>query len=120
MSGSKETYRAGLLAEFIAAAYLLCKGYRLAGWRKKTPVGEIDFITAKGNSIIFVEVKWRKQSDAALGAVLPKSQGRIVRAAQYLLASRPKWQGRDLRFDVIAISPPFFIRHIDNAWRPQA
>lgn len=120
MSGSLNTYRTGLLAEVMAAAYLLIKGYRLLGWRQKTPVGEIDLIATKGQAIIFVEVKTRKNAEDALYAVHHKNQNRVSRAALYLLARHPEWQNRDLRFDVIAISWPFFIRHIDNAWRPQA
>ncbi len=120
MSGSRDTYRAGLIAEIVAAAYLILKGYSLIGWRAKTPVGEIDFIAAKRNVLIFVEVKLRKASETALYAVSAKNQSRVTRAALYLSARRPDWQGKDMRFDVIALSWPFFIRHIDNAWRPQA
>lgn len=120
MTGSKHTYRAGLAAEMIAAIYLFLKGYRLVGWRAKTPVGEIDLIAEKDGAVIFVEVKTRKEGAAALESVRPRAQGRIVRAALYYTAQKPDWQARALRFDVIALSPPFFIRHIDNAWRPQA
>lgn len=120
MSGSRETYRAGLIAENIAALYLLFKGYKIIGQRCKTPVGEIDLVVQKGKTIAFVEVKLRRQGEAALGAVNARAQGRITRAAQYLLGARREWQGKSLRFDVIALSWPFFIRHIDNAWRPGA
>lgn len=113
-------YRAGILAEWLAAAYLAGKGYRIERWRCKTPLGEIDLIARKGDMIVFVEVKGRRAERDALEAVGARTQYRIARAAAYLLPRRPDWRDKILRFDVIAISWPFFIRHIDNAWRPQA
>ena len=120
MSGSADTYKTGLIAELIAAAYLMMKGYVIRQWRAKTPVGEIDLIAEKGGALIFVEVKTRKKGADALYAVHTKNQSRVVRAALYLSARRADWQGREMRFDVVALSWPFFIRHIDNAWRPRA
>ncbi len=120
MSGSVDTYKSGLIAEIIAAVYLMMKGYSIRQWRAKTPVGEIDLIAAKGDAIIFVEVKTRKKGEDALYAVHARNQNRVTRAALYLSARHAEWQDRALRFDVIALSWPFFIRHIDNAWRPRA
>ncbi len=116
MSGSVSTYRSGMIAELVAAAYLLFKGYRLIGWRQKTPVGEIDLIVRKGDTIVFVEVKSRQDNDGAVYAVHKRNQYRVTRAAQYLTARRPDWLEKNKRFDIVAISWPFFIRHIDNAW----
>lgn len=120
MSGSRDTYRAGWLAETVAAFYLMIKGYRIILWRAKTPVGEVDLIAAKRDYIVFIEVKLRKQGEDALYAVHGRNRLRVSRAAEYLRARQPDWQGKALRFDVIALSWPFFIRHIDNAWRPGA
>lgn len=120
MSGSRRTYRTGLIAEWMAAGYLLCKGYRFVDWRRKTPMGEIDLIMRKRDTIVFVEVKARQTNDNAVYAVHMRNRIRVERAAVYLSAQRADWLDKNKRFDVIAISWPFFIRHIDNAWQSGA
>src|SRR5262245_23358717 len=50
-------YRRGRLSEWLAAAVLLGKGYRLLGRRIRTPFGEIDLIALRGRRLAFVEVK---------------------------------------------------------------
>lgn len=120
MSGSINTYRSGMMAEWVAAIYLLCKGYKMIGWRTKTPMGEIDLIAQKRGTIVFVEVKARAENDIAVYAVHGRNRNRVERAAHYLSARRPDWLDKNKRFDVVAISWPFFIRHIDNAWQSGA
>jgi len=120
MAGSRATYKKGLWAEQIAKLYLMLKGYRIVASRYKTPMGEIDIIARKANWIVFVEVKNRPSGDEGLFAVSAKSQGRIVNAARYYLADLSKRQKMgenfDFRFDVLAVSRFFHIRHLDNAW----
>jgi len=115
-----KAHRRGHMAESVAAVFLMLKGYRILSRRYKTPVGEIDIIARRGNAVVFVEVKTRKAIDTALESVTVKMKRRIERAGEYYLSTHPAEVGRDLRFDVIAISLPFFIRHLDNAWRPGA
>ena len=108
-------YRAGIWAEYLAAAYLMLKGYRIRKMRYKTRVGEIDLIASKGRALHFVEVKYRPTLNQAGEAVIPHAQSRIRRAAEHYLL------GRDLEsftvsFDVIGITPNFRIRHIKNAF----
>ena len=52
-------YRRGRLSEWVAAAALLAKGYRILGRRVRTPYGEIDLIAVRGRRLAFVEVKRR-------------------------------------------------------------
>lgn len=106
-------YRTGLRAEKLAAWFLRAKGYRILARRYKTPVGEIDLIASRGNTMIFVEVKARGTIDRALESILPKQAARIMRAAEYYMAVQ-RDQGRAMRFDVIAIRPPFHLRHLQN------
>ncbi len=110
-------YKKGLIAEEIAAWLLRFKGYRIVARRYKTPVGEIDLIARKGTVIVFVEVKARQNLTVALGAVTPAMQRRITRAAQWFVANYPACTGHDMRFDLLALAPPFFVRHLDNAWQ---
>lgn len=116
----KDTYKFGLLAESLAALFLMAKGYRILARRYKTPVGEIDIIARRGRTIAFIEVKARGNLSAALESVTPMMRSRIGRAAQYFLSSDAALSSCDLRFDLIALAPPFFLRHLDNAWRPAA
>lgn len=110
------SYRYGLWAEYAAALWLLLRGYRIVARRYKTPVGEIDLIVRKGRLLAFIEVKARSDMTAALHAVTPAMRKRIVRAAQYFLVSQGMADDLEVRFDLIAVSLPFYCRHLDNAW----
>lgn len=106
----------GLRAESIAAFYLRLKAYRIVARRFRTPVGEIDLIARRGRTIAFIEVKARAGEMAALEAVMPRSQDRIRRAAQWWLQQNAVADNALLRFDVIAVTPYSRIRHITNAF----
>jgi putative endonuclease len=74
------------------------RNYRAGG-------GEIDVIARKGDLLVFVEVRSRK--DSAFGApeetVGAAKRRRIVRAARHYLSAIPAASWREARFDVIAI-----------------
>lgn len=108
------SYARGLLAEGVACAYLWLKGYRLRAWRYKTPVGEIDLVVTRGRTLVFVEVKMRPSIEAALSAIPPAAYRRLRAAATHFAARHPRFSGHNLRFDLIALAPPFTIRHLDN------
>ncbi len=109
-------YRHGLAAETLAALLLRLKGHRIVARRYATPVGEIDLVTLKGRRLAFIEVKRRKTIDDAAFTVTAKQRRRIVRAAQYWLASHPGFAGHDLAFDVVLAAPWRFPRVIANAF----
>lgn len=111
-----KAYRRGLWAETLAALYLRCKGYRILETRYKTPLGEIDLIARRGEAVVFVEVKARGTMGEALEAVHRRNRARVQRAALHYLAHHPNLADARLRFDVIALAPPFSLRHLDNAW----
>lgn len=117
MSGGQtarqQAEKAGRWAESLAALWLGCKGYRVVARRLRTPAGEIDLVMARGRTLVFVEVKARSSADAALAAVLPPQRRRIERAAAWYLARHPD---ADVRFDIMAISPWRWPRHLPNAW----
>lgn len=111
-----KTYRYGVLAEYAAAFYLRLKGYRILAMRYKTPVGEIDIIACRKNTLVFTEVKARPSFRLGVESITPRMKRRIIKAASYYLAKNSRDTDPEIRFDVIAFSPPFFIRHLDNAW----
>ncbi|MBN8521941.1 MAG: YraN family protein [Alphaproteobacteria bacterium] len=119
MRSRQDSYTRGWLAEYLAAGYLWVKGFQILTIRYKTPLGEVDIIARRGEQLIFAEVKYRPDLDEALYAVTPQAQNRIMRAAQLFMAEQ-KNMSLSARFDIIAISPPFFIRHIENAWQPRS
>ncbi|WP_404423396.1 YraN family protein [Thalassospira australica] len=112
--GRKQAERAGRRAEWICAMWLRLCGYRVLAMRFRCPVGEIDIIVKKGNLIAAIEVKNRNNIDDALHALRPRQQQRIARALS-TFAVRTSHQG-DLRFDIMAISKGWRIRHLKNVW----
>lgn len=110
------TYRYGVWAEYAAAFYLILKGYRILAMRYKTPVGEIDIVAGRKNILVFTEVKARPTYRQGLESITPRMKKRITKAASYYLTQSARDTDPEVRFDVIAFSPPFFIRHLDNAW----
>ncbi|MGE4314446.1 MAG: YraN family protein [Pseudobdellovibrionaceae bacterium] len=113
---TRTSYQDGLRAEKIAAILMRLKGYKILATRFKTPVGEIDLVAKRGNTLVFTEVKLRKDKDAAAYAISEQGKQRISRAAAYYLSGRPDMQHMACRFDAILIVPPFFVRHLDNVW----
>ncbi len=113
-------YDNGHLAEFLALSFLKLKGYNLICRNyvtgRGTGAGEVDIILSKGKTIVFIEVKKRSSLEQAAYAVLPKQQERIRRAAEAFLAKNPQYNGYDVRFDVVLVSFPLRIKHIENAF----
>ena len=112
----QEAERRGRLAEIAALWAMRLKGYRLLAHRYKSPFGEIDLIMRRGDTTVFVEVKQRISLSASLEAVTPYQSKRIAAAAA-------SWMARDqiaaksfCRFDIIAVSPYLWPRHIENAF----
>ncbi len=122
-----KTYRIGHITEHIAALYLRLKFYRIIRRRYKSPVGEIDLLAVKNNTLIAVEVKFRhrpKQSkqttEHAFETIHIKNQRRVTRALEHFLTHQPRYHAYDLRFDAIVIGWPPAIHHLDNAWQTRA
>jgi putative endonuclease len=116
MRSSKNTYRAGLRAEFIARMYLRFHGYRILHNRyitgRHTNRAELDIIARRGNTIVFVEVKNRPSISDAWDAIALSQIVRLRRAGETYLINH-RWSG-DARFDVIFVCG-WRIRHIKNA-----
>ena len=107
----------GLIGEFLARSLLRIKGYRIVEKNYVTGrgvgCGELDIVAQKKHTLIFIEVKSRKNISEAVYAIKPAQQRRIVRAAEVYLARHAKWRGFDVRFDAIFVSG-WRIRHIKN------
>ena len=109
-------FRFGLSAETRAAAYLIAKGHRIVARRWRSPVGEVDIVARRRNTLIFVEVKARERLDDAAAAILPRQQRRIIAAAEAWLARHPDDVNSNIRFDVVLVAPRSLPRHIEAAF----
>ena len=108
---------AGRRGEVWAALILLAKGYRILGFRLKTPQAEIDLLAQRGRVLAVVEVKRRADIVAALEAVGADQRDRLRRAGLMLAQRRPGLAGAAIRLDLIALAPGRLPRHIPDAWR---
>jgi putative endonuclease len=91
-----------------AAGHLLGLGYTLVTRRFSVPGGEIDIVALDGETLVFVEVKFRAR-EAPEGAVgWTKSKRMSLAVNAYL--DKVGAQGRLTRCDLIAVTPES-IRH---------
>jgi putative endonuclease len=104
----------GREAEDRAADFLIANGYTILTRRYTTPFGELDIVALDGETLVFVEVKYRR----AAGYVPEEAVGErklfnLKRATQSYLEKFP--QAREWRFDLIAIDGDG-LRHYPNSF----
>lgn len=109
-------YRRGFFAEYVAAFFLLLKGYHIAAMRYRTKGGEVDIVARKGDIAIFVEVKARRRVDEAISAVGYTTQRRIEAASLHWLSRQKDAARLSLRYDIIAILPWRLPVHFPNVF----
>jgi putative endonuclease len=107
----------GRRGEVLAAVWLMAKGYRILGFRLKTPQAEIDLLALRRGVLAVVEVKRRTSLLAALETVSLDQRERLRRAGVALAASRPALRGAAVRLDLIALAPGRLPMHIPDAWK---
>jgi putative endonuclease len=107
---------AGRRTEWLAALWLMAKGYRVLGFRLKTPFGEVDLLVQRGAVLAVVEVKRRRTLEEALCAVGAVQRQRLLRAGANLAPRVGKPQALAVRLDLIALAPGRWPRHIPAAW----
>jgi len=108
-------YRRGRVSEWLAAAVLLAKGYRILGRRVRTPYGEIDLIAVRGRRLAFVEVKRRATRLEGEAAITPRQAGRIARAAEFWVSRRPAYRDYEQGLDVVLVTPGRLPVHLPEA-----
>ena len=93
----------GTAYEERAASYLQGLGYRILERSFRTRHGEIDLIAADRGTVVFIEVKYRKDSrtGSPLEAVTPRKQKTISDTALYYISKMRFPEGQEYRFDVI-------------------
>lgn len=96
----------GKQAEELACHYLQQQNLELLNQNYHCRRGEIDLIMQEQQTLVFVEVRYRKNAifGSALESVDHRKQQRIIITAEHYLLQNTQ-QYSDYRFDVIAIMP---------------
>jgi len=97
----------GEQGEQLAEAYLRKQGMTIVGRRMKGKLGELDLIAVEKKTVVFIEVKTRRSTDAGhpADAVDATKQKRLTRLALGFLKRRGLL-GHAARFDVVAVIWP--------------
>ena len=109
----------GRYAEKIAADFLMRQGFVIVARNYRCRLGEIDLIAREGDTLVFVEVRFRSRSDYgnAIESITNMKRRKLIAAALYFLQERGDGDS-DCRFDVIALShlSPDVVEWIPNAF----
>ena len=112
----------GARGEHEAERHLKKLGYKTLARGSRNKLGELDLVALDGKTIVFVEVKTRRNTDAGhpADAVDERKQARLTRLALAFL-KRNRLLDQPSRFDVIAITWPEDqqrprIEHFKNAF----
>lgn len=97
---------AGRRAEQDACDYLERQGLRLVERNYRCARGEIDLIMRDRDTLVFVEVRYRRSRRYGSGAesVDWRKQAKLSATAAHYLQAHPRAAHRPCRFDVIALT----------------
>ena len=98
--------RDGAAAEALAARHLEAHGYAILARNVRCRGGEVDLIADDGRSLVFAEVRLRKNGrfGGAAASITASKQQRVILAAQHWLAGDGRRHAnRACRFDAILL-----------------
>ncbi|MFD2229275.1 YraN family protein [Alkalimarinus sediminis] len=100
------TTKKGAHYEELAYRYLQRKGLSLLEKNFHHRQGEIDLIMRQGETLVFIEVRYRKASayGSAEESITYRKQQSIISTANYFLMKKKLWDN-PCRFDVITFKP---------------
>ncbi len=106
--------------EDMACEYLKKNGFSIIERNYRSVTGEIDIIAREGKSLVFVEVKGRKNEKfgSPLEAVNKPKQLKIIKTA-ICFVKQNKMCSEKIRFDVVGISSGDKIEHIKDAFQSE-
>ena len=89
-----------------AAALVKRNGLTVLKRNFSCKLGEIDLICMDGDSVVFIEVRFRSHSQfgSAVSSVTPAKRAKLQRSAQWFLQLHPDLARRSCRFDVLAFT----------------
>lgn len=109
----------GKEGELLVARYLEQRGYTILHYNFRHRLGEVDLIAQKGDTVAFVEVKWRRNPLIDPAEIIsPSKQRKIATVAKLFLAYHTD-DKVVCRFDVALVEEyqsSVTIRYIDHAF----
>ncbi len=105
----------GFAAESAAARFLEDFGYKILERNFRTKLGEVDLIAQDGDTVVFVEVRFRANDDfgPATASVDRRKRRKIIKAARLYAQSRSL--DCPMRFDVMGFEGPQ-VTHLPGAF----
>ena len=113
----RRAWNFGRFAEGLCVWALRLRGYRILARDYRTPVGEIDIVARRLNTLAMVEVKARRDLSKAAESLTRRQRRRITRAAGAFLMAYPRCAGLAVRFDLMLVRPWRLPVHLKGAWR---
>ena len=109
----------GEQAERLAEQQVIAAGFDIVARNVHSRFGEIDLIAQKNNLLVFIEVRFRSNSQfgSALESVSVQKQRKVIKAAQYFLANNSSLNKLHMRFDVIGIDAQNRVQWIEGAFQ---
>lgn len=106
----------GRWAEALAHDYLKSRGLKPVARNYRCRRGEIDLVMSDGGTLVFIEVRMRRNPrfGTAAESIDRRKRMRIITAAQHFLQNRRV--SRPCRFDVVAVEGADNIQWIPNAF----
>lgn len=99
------TINAGKDAEARACRHLQAQGLQLVQRNYHSRRGEIDLVMQDKDSLVFVEVRYRRQSrfGSAAESVNRHKQSKLLACANHYIQAHPELARQACRFDVVSI-----------------
>ncbi len=106
MIDHSSTQSSGKAAEELARLHLQQQGLKLLAQNWSCRCGELDLVMLDGDTVVFVEVRYRRHSawGGAVESVDARKREKLTKAAMYFLQRESRWAKQPCRFDVIAIT----------------
>ena len=106
----------GEYTENLACKYLVDKGFKLIEKNFNCRVGEIDLIMKDNDSLVFVEVRYRRSNSFGSGAesITTSKQSKLIKTASLYLQQHAKLNKYPTRFDVVSITGFIETDNINN------
>lgn len=96
----------GKQVESLACEHLQQQGLQLVDRNFRSRQGELDLVMQEGATLVFVEVRYRRNARFGSGAdsVTRTKQDKLVKTALYYLQHHPRYAHWQTRFDVVSVS----------------
>ena len=110
------TRELGEVTESLACEYLESKDIKLLERNFNCRFGEIDLIMQDNDSLVFVEVRYRRSNNFGSGAesITASKQSKLIKTASAYLQRHAKLNKYPARFDVVSITGSIDTDDINN------